>query len=281
MCQWHGCSGPNGVWTAEKKKRRPPPSKSFTEVIPTVSHMALRKLVDVGIVKFIISQNVDGLHLRSGIPPSYVAELHGNVFRETCRKCRRMYMRNCPTPTLGMKPTGGICDGVSKRTCRGALVDMVLDWRNKLPEDDLAAAEAHSSAADLNLVLGSTLQIVPAGELPFRRQEIDSTAKTAICNLQTTKFDDKMDLVIRCKLDAMFLRLMALLNIEIPAYDAKLDPVLTLSSDEYRTHFSRIFQQVPMNTDADNLIVVNEKCIDEKPEESDVHNCSVKRLKTE
>lgn len=42
--------------------------------------------------------------------------------------------------------------------------------------------------ADLSIVLGSTLQIVPAGELPFTRKRIDGSAKTVICNLQKTKF---------------------------------------------------------------------------------------------
>ena len=46
--------------------------------MPTLAHMAIKKLVDDGLVKFVVSQNTDGLHLKSGIPVEKIAELHGN-----------------------------------------------------------------------------------------------------------------------------------------------------------------------------------------------------------
>lgn len=51
--------------------------------------MALKALIDSGHVKYIVSQNIDGLHLRSGINRKHIAELHGNMFIENCNKCRR------------------------------------------------------------------------------------------------------------------------------------------------------------------------------------------------
>lgn len=83
------CSGPKGVWTMEKEGKSPQVNISFSEALPTKCHMALKALLDSGHIKYIVSQNIDGLHLRSGIPRSNIAELHGNMFIDVCDKCRR------------------------------------------------------------------------------------------------------------------------------------------------------------------------------------------------
>ena len=102
--------GPKGVWTLEKKGKKPEMNVSWDDAKPTKTHMALAKLVEVGKVeaaphiseqwdilmltcqvKFIITQNIDGLHLRSGVPRRNIAELHGNMFLDQCDKCERPY----------------------------------------------------------------------------------------------------------------------------------------------------------------------------------------------
>ena len=72
--------GPRGVWTLEKRGEKPEMSLDWDKAVPTATHMALARLVEVGKVKFIITQNIDGLHLRSGVPRRALAELHGNMF---------------------------------------------------------------------------------------------------------------------------------------------------------------------------------------------------------
>ena len=62
--------------------------------IPSPTHMALNELFNKGFLKFLISQNVDGLHRRSGYPSKYLAELHGNTNLEYCKKCGKEFLRD-------------------------------------------------------------------------------------------------------------------------------------------------------------------------------------------
>ena len=81
--------GPNGVWTKEKRNEKVEGGVSFESAQPTFTHTAIKTLVDKGLVKYVISQNVDGLHLKSGLPREYLSELHGNVMMEKCERCNR------------------------------------------------------------------------------------------------------------------------------------------------------------------------------------------------
>ncbi|KAG8594256.1 hypothetical protein GDO81_001131 [Engystomops pustulosus] len=139
--------GPNGVWTLEEKGLNPKFDTTFETAHPSTTHMALLQLQRVGILKFLISQNVDGLHVRSGFPRDHLAELHGNMFVEECTKCGKQYVRDCVVGTMGLKPTGRFCD-VPKvrglRACRGKLVDTILDWEDSLPDKDLNLADEAS-----------------------------------------------------------------------------------------------------------------------------------------
>lgn len=77
------------MWTLEKKGLKPNINISFDDAIPTKTHMALQRLVKLGKIQYIISQNIDGLHLKSGVPRDHLAELHGNMFVDQCGTCGR------------------------------------------------------------------------------------------------------------------------------------------------------------------------------------------------
>ena len=59
--------GPKGVWTLEKKGQKLDVDVHFEDVLPTLTHLSLTKLVEKGLLKYIVSQNVDGLPLKSGL----------------------------------------------------------------------------------------------------------------------------------------------------------------------------------------------------------------------
>ena len=219
--------GPKGVWTLEKRGEKPEMNVSWDDAQPTKTHMALAKLVEVGKVSFIVTQNIDGLHLRTGVSRNKIAELHGNMFVDQCDKCHKMFVRDSPAPTVGQKYLGGDCPATryNGRNCRGRLKDFVLDWEADLPDADLTLSDSYSMMADLSIVMGSTLQIIPAGNMPTYCKKYQENGKLVICNLQPTKQDKKADLSIHTYVDDVMEMVMKKLGLKIPQYNKDLDPV--------------------------------------------------------
>ncbi|KAG5450158.1 NAD-dependent protein deacetylase sirtuin-7 [Clonorchis sinensis] len=108
-----------------------------TTATPTFTHMAIKALVEHGYVRHVVSQNVDGLHVRSGLPRDKLSELHGNLFLEQCIACNSVIMRNfdvAETTGRGRHITGRICP-----KCRAARPDECLLTSHTL----CAAVEKH------------------------------------------------------------------------------------------------------------------------------------------
>ncbi|XP_062452402.1 NAD-dependent protein deacylase sirtuin-6 isoform X2 [Rhea pennata] len=189
--------GPNGVWTMEEKGLSPKFDTTFENAKPSKTHMALLGLQRVGILKFLVSQNVDGLHVRSGFPRDKLAELHGNMFVEECMKCGK-----------------------------GKLRDTILDWEDSLPERDLTLADEACRKADLSVTLGTSLQIKPSGNLPLITKK--RGGKLVIVNLQATKHDRQADLRIHAYVDDVMTKLMKHLGLEVPEWTG---PVVVESAE--------------------------------------------------
>lgn len=129
-----------GVWEKQAQgltdfqpKLKVPMLKAF----PTKCHLALVKLIEESILKFIISQNVDGLHRKSGVPATQIAALHGNTNLEKCLKCERTYMRDYRVRTASEvheHKTGRYCDNL---TCKGELIDSIINFKEPLRENEL------------------------------------------------------------------------------------------------------------------------------------------------
>ncbi|PON94011.1 Sirtuin family [Trema orientale] len=206
--------GPKGIWTLQREgKALPEASLPFHRAMPSLTHMALVELERAGILKFVISQNVDGLHLRSGIPREKLAELHGNSFMETCPSCGAEYLRDFEVETIGLKETSRRC---SAKKCGAKLKDTVLDWEDALPTKEMNLAEKHCRMADIVLCLGTSLQITPACNLPLK--SLRGGGKIVIVNLQKTPKDKKASLVIHGLVDKVVSGAMKSLNLQIPPF---------------------------------------------------------------
>jgi len=169
----------------------------FAGAEPTYTHRAVARLVREGVFRFVVTQNVDGLHRRSGLSRAHHAVLHGCAFTEKCEDCGAEHFRDFDCGGMSFQVTGRQC-----QLCAGRLRDTLLDWEDELPEDDLERATAECEGADLVLCLGTSLRIDPAGKLPTLAR------KYAIVNLQETPYDKDAALVIGSRVDDIMKRLM-------------------------------------------------------------------------
>ena len=92
--------GPNGVWTRAEELSRPELKRPIEQIEPNAAHLAITEFEKIGKCGFLVSQNVDNLHLKSGYPLEKLAELHGNQFRLRCWPCDRTFpLTDFRTPT--------------------------------------------------------------------------------------------------------------------------------------------------------------------------------------
>ena len=164
--------GPDGLWTRQAKGL-PTKARPFDSAEPNRGHMAIVELQGLGKLAFLISQNVDNLHLRSGIRPDLLAELHGNVTKLRCSRCEF---------ELDRSSDQAICP-----VCGGKLVSSVVNFGQSLPRKALEASYAHSKKCDLFIVAGSSLVVTPAADMP--KVALEAGARLVIINEGDTPFD--------------------------------------------------------------------------------------------
>jgi NAD-dependent SIR2 family protein deacetylase len=185
--------GPEGVWTP-RDAGLPPPRWLVPpgQVGPNASHLSLVELQRLGKLRFLITQNTDNLHRRSGIRPELLAELHGNGQLMRCLGCNRLHVGQdvgwdtarwgSSHRTQEPRPGQPACTA-----CGGRLVSSVVNFGDPLPEVELALAEEHARRCDLMLVLGSSLMVQPAASLV--RLAIETGARVVLVNRGETPYD--------------------------------------------------------------------------------------------
>ena len=157
------------------------------EAKPNPAHFALAEMERRGILKAVVTQNIDGLHQAAG--SVNVLELHGSTARNYCMKCRT------PAESDYIASTGGIprCE-----TCGGIVRPDVVLYGEFLPADVFGRAREEIESADFLMVGGSSLTVNPAASLIARfGRRRDGEKTLVIVNFDETPFDDWADAVIR------------------------------------------------------------------------------------
>ena len=210
-------TGP-GCWEKKAAGKTPAKPKIHTEMIkaiPTPTHMSLVKLMEVGKLKYLVSQNIDGLHRRSGINPNQLAEVHGNYNLEICKKCKKEYMRDFRVRTAQKThdhETGRFCED---NNCKGSLIDSIINFGENLTEKILDDAFENSAKSDLCLAMGSSLTVTPAADIPRNTSKV---GRLIIVNLQKTPLDRIAAIKINAFCDTVMQMLMEKLGLEIPEF---------------------------------------------------------------
>lgn len=171
--------GPDGVWTRRDKGLPPRDgSRDWTAVDPNIAHHSVFELQQMDKLKFLISQNIDNLHLKSGIRFELLAELHGNMARTRCMVCEKTFPKE---------------DGIEKcDECGGSMKSSVIHFGDSLPQKDLTESFEQAQDCDLFIVIGSSLVVTPAATIP--RVAYEAGARLVIINKGETPLDSIADL---------------------------------------------------------------------------------------
>ena len=167
-----------------------PLARVMLEAQPNPGHHALAQLEKAGLLRSVITQNIDGLHQRAG--SLRVHEVHGHMREATCIHCYRVV----PAESLIEE---FLAEGqVPRCTCGGVMKPNVILFGEQLPLNILTAARQDTMACDLMLVIGSSLTVEPVSDLPL--MALGHGAKLIIVNYQPTHLDERADVLIHADL---------------------------------------------------------------------------------
>ncbi len=148
---------------------------------PNRAHRALAALERRGSLRRIVTQNVDGLHQRAGSSPGKVIEIHGTALVVGCLTCGARCDRDAVQARFAEGDTDPRCE------CGGLLKPATISFGQAMPERETAQAFADAEAADVFLVVGSSLVVYPAANLPG--VALQNGAELLIVNREPTPYD--------------------------------------------------------------------------------------------
>ena len=212
---------PGGVWSkmtpiyfqdfvASRDQRRESWRRVFNKTAgwtgakPNTGHYAVAKLVDMGKVSCVVTQNVDNLHQHAGIDDDKVIEIHGNASYAKCLNCGKRYEFD------DLKPRYEADEDLTCLFCEGLLKSATISFGQAMPEEKMALAEAEAEVADLCMAIGSSLVVYPAANIPIIAKQ--TGAQYAIINREPTDQDPYADLVLNTEIGPLLSEVIELLD---------------------------------------------------------------------
>ncbi|HEA46867.1 MAG TPA: NAD-dependent protein deacylase, partial [bacterium] len=163
---------------------------------PNLAHRMLAILEKKGLLKAVITQNIDGLHQKAG--SKNVFEIHGHLRTGTCMGCGRKYKMEEIMKRLKEGELPPRCDD-----CKKVIKPDIVLFGNNLPPEEYGKSLDAARKCDLMLVLGSSLVVAPASDLPAvalgsgaLHRPVQGGAKLIIMNKMVTGYDREAEVVI-------------------------------------------------------------------------------------
>lgn len=160
---------------------------------PNPAHIAVVELHQLGKLDCVITQNIDGLHQKAGLPEEKVIELHGTLKYVECLGCGKRFKREEIQKRMdeqGVSPPR--CED-----CQGILKPATISFGQPMPEWETRETQKRSANCDLFMVIGSSLVVYPAAEMPVIAKQ--RGAHLVIINMAPTPHDTLADVIIRSK----------------------------------------------------------------------------------
>ncbi len=197
--------GPQGIWKRyrpieyqeflrdpearrEYWRRKVESYPALRDARPNAGHLALARLHAGGLLQAVITQNIDGLHQKAGVPAERVIEIHGSEAFIVCVACGKRHEWSAV-----LERFDGDCPRCD--SCRGWLKPATISFGQPMPAEETRRAFAEAAGADLLLVVGSSLQVYPAASIPAETHR--AGGEVVIVNNEPTAQDGLARLLLR------------------------------------------------------------------------------------
>jgi NAD-dependent deacetylase len=200
---------PGGIWTKyqpidfrefvsseearrETWRRKMAVDEAVSGAEPNRGHRAIAHLVEQGKVASVITQNIDGLHQRSGVTGEKVIELHGNGTYAACLDCAKRYELAEVFAAFKVNEEPPLC------ACGGFIKSATISFGQPMPFEAMRRAQRESENCDLFIAIGSSLVVYPAAGFPAVAKQNGS--RLVILNREPTDLDYLADLVVNLEI---------------------------------------------------------------------------------
>ncbi|MEK9650252.1 MAG: Sir2 family NAD-dependent protein deacetylase [Gammaproteobacteria bacterium] len=198
--------GENGFWksntpiyfdeflaSAEKRLESWKNNIALTKKLKSITfnkgHILVKQILELNPKNMLITQNIDGLHEKSGVPQNNIIEIHGTALKASCLRCEKFFGLDKFHKAFIAKNPIPNCD-----VCNGLIKVATISFGQPMNPLTMEKALVTTLESNLMIVLGSSLVVQPVADLP--RIALENGSKLVICNLQPTPYDSCATLVI-------------------------------------------------------------------------------------